>query len=248
MAAKQAKRIRLFKTQRKAVAAVELSKDAAVADDVVTFDDGWSMGLPADAPLRPRVGCDIDLVMDGGMRVGYSLDGVVCQEADPISTHLEWERGSHERALERIREAEADLARRNRRVAALPPALRERILRFRAANLDFVFEHEPYEMACCKEAVRIAAKFRTEAEIQAFAAADWSKQKEMLPGMDDGHSGNTFGFAILLARLLVAGRGGDIIRLPPAITPLTGSDAHGDWLSMTAEEYEAASGPSKAVA
>ncbi len=56
-----------------------------------------------------------------------------------------------------------------------------------------------YELAACEEAVRIAKVCETEEEVRRFGALSFDEQKAMVPCMDDGHSGNTFGMAVRLA-------------------------------------------------
>ena len=205
--------------------------------DEVTFDDGWSMAFSAKAPARPKVGTILAITMDGNRRVGYSINGIVCEDADPLAVHLRDAKDSLTRELKQVEAAMKDLAAKKERVKLLPVGLRERILRFRAANLDFVWRYEDYEMASSMEAARIAAKFKTDAEILAWSKLPWDEQKKQLPDMDERHCGNTFDFAILLARCLVTGQ--DVSKLPPSITPMVGKGSFGDWVNLNPAQLEA---------
>jgi hypothetical protein len=54
----------------------------------------------------------------------------------------------------------------------------------------------------------IADALGDEPAIDEFVKMDWEEQKKWVPGLDDGHSGNTFGGSVALARALVrAGQG-----------------------------------------
>lgn len=98
---------------------------------------------------------------------------------------------------------------------ALPPFFRQRIERFRAEDPDFRKESEGYEMFCCTEAVKIALALESstlgveaaegqrtaliQEQVMAFYDLPWEQQKQRVPGLGDGHSGNTFGGACNLA-------------------------------------------------
>lgn len=105
------------------------------------------------------------------------------------------------------RRAEADASRtaRDAAVAALPDCFQKRIARFRRNNPDFYWEHEPYEMASCVDAVKIAEALRSKGDpketLTAFRDLGWEEQKAVVPDLDSGHSGNTFGMAVRLAYL-----------------------------------------------
>lgn len=89
------------------------------------------------------------------------------------------------------------------RVSALPGDLRERIEKFRTRGGDnWRYEFEAYELMVCEDAAKIAAAFKTDEEIQSFKGMAWEEQKRAVPGLNDGHSGNSFGAAVYLAQTL----------------------------------------------
>jgi hypothetical protein len=85
----------------------------------------------------------------------------------------------------------------------LPAIFQKRIRNFREANKNFRWDYESYEMFCCEEAIKIANCLKTEDKIITWAKLDWNEQVKQVP-IDEGHSGNTFGCAVQLARLYVA--------------------------------------------
>lgn len=56
-----------------------------------------------------------------------------------------------------------------------------------------------YNLFSCEEGIKIAESLKTKDKIIEFHKATWEEQKIMVPTIDDGHSGNTFGMACKLA-------------------------------------------------
>jgi len=57
-----------------------------------------------------------------------------------------------------------------------------------------------YNSFCCDQAILIAEFLRTKEKILEFhKMEDFDEQKKLVPGLDDGHSGNTFGMSCRLA-------------------------------------------------
>jgi hypothetical protein len=167
-----------------------------------------------------------------GRGFGYPVRGL---DVDGVEIYYETEEAyrvrqvieAEERNSARRAEADANRSERDARIAALPECFQKRIARFRRNNPDFYWEHEDYEMAACVDAVKIADAHRgadvPADAINAFRALSWEDQKRVVPGLTDGHSGNTFGMACRLAhhyltdeRLVFADHA--------AIAPLTGCE------------------------
>lgn len=64
-------------------------------------------------------------------------------------------------------------------------------------NMEKGFGYD-YNIFCCEQAILISELGSKEAIVD-FNKQDWKKQKEMVPGLSDDHSGNTFGMACRLA-------------------------------------------------
>jgi hypothetical protein len=170
----------------------------------VTSSNGWSIGVPASYGVEPKVGDRFVTWGSFGRPVrGMALNGRVLYYRTPAEQDAEDQRQADAHKAERIAEYESKRADFDRRVAALPAPLRERIEGFRAFKGEaWRWEFEPYEMACCEEAARIAARFNTADAVRSFAKLPYEAQKQAHPTMDDGHSGNTWGTALRLAVLL----------------------------------------------
>jgi hypothetical protein len=181
-------------------------------------------GLPA-----PCVG---ETLRTYGRGIGSTVRGIVVNgrvyryltEAQDNERHEAWCR---EEEAKRERKYAENIVDTDRRVVALPVIFQERIARFRRdGGHRFRRDYEGYELFCCEQAVVIADTLKTVEGISAFHAAPWDEQKRLVPGIDDGHSGNTFGTACLLARAYVE-RPEFVTRLHGALTPLVGCDDYG---------------------
>ena len=58
---------------------------------------------------------------------------------------------------------------------------------------------EGYNRFCCEQGIIIAESLRNKDSIIEFTKLFWDEQKSLVPGLDDGHSGNTFSMACRLA-------------------------------------------------
>jgi len=56
-----------------------------------------------------------------------------------------------------------------------------------------------YNNFCCEQGILIAESLRIKEKIMEFYKMEWDEQKKLVPGLDEGHSGNTFGMACKLA-------------------------------------------------
>jgi hypothetical protein len=65
-------------------------------------------------------------------------------------------------------------------------------------NIDGGFGRQ-YNLFAMEQGVLIAEALQTKEAIIDFKDKDWSEQKKLVPGLDDGHSGNTFGMSLRFA-------------------------------------------------
>jgi hypothetical protein len=208
---------------------------------VMTDADGWSLGCDT-------TGLDFTegaLVEQWGAGIGYDVRGLA------IDGHLFWYRTEAEqKALDEQQRDDYDRKQRETFDASradldaqydgLPPLFKMRIDRFRAANPDFRWKHESYEMFICTQAVLLGewALSTTGGDPEKAVEAidgwdrinskdndppyDYATQKTMVPGWDDGHSGNTHGCAVVLAKEHVR-RSERVPLYPAALAPLVGT-------------------------
>ena len=107
----------------------------------------------------------------------------------------------------------------------LPPEFKARIDKFRQTNPDFRWRFETYEMSCCVDAANIATKLKTVEEIEKWKELPYKEQIKRV-AIFDGHSGNSFGCAVGLAKAWLQ----DpklVILMHGALTPLTGCEDYG---------------------
>lgn len=171
----------------------------------ITDTDGWTLFLSKEDLLKNKVepkkgdtarfyGAGIGSIVRGvfinGQEIFYRTPEE--QEAQNKQDLIEREKQDKER-FEKIRDdLDADYN-------SLPENFKKRLDRFRRNNPDFRWKFEAYEMVCLRDAVKISSAFTTAEEIKKFAALDWNEQMAAVPDLDEGHSGNTFGFAVRLA-------------------------------------------------
>lgn len=206
-----------------------------VKDRGIQWDDGWWFGgWPEDRPL-PAVG---DLVrFYGGIGrpvCGADVNGEPVYFKSVEDEDAEREAAAAESRARKERAFTENEAKRNADYLSLPPELQVRIdsLR-RAGGRDWQVEDEPYEMFVCTQAVVIASlgteeairrwnSINSDSPPPGYAPYDFKRQREELPGYDDGHSGNTHGAAVALALMLVRGKREAVLAMPQALSPLAG--------------------------
>lgn len=167
----------------------------------ITVHDGFGLGIQAKHNARPKTG---DVLRIYGKGFGYpfrglDLNGVELFYQTEAEHRAAFERECEEGKARKKAEWSANRESMDRRLAALPLPFRMRICRFRHNNPDFGWQYEPYEMASCVDAVKIANALNDASEIETFRALPWEEQRKVVPDLDDGHSGNTFGMAVRLA-------------------------------------------------
>lgn len=198
----------------------------------LTFDGSTGIYCPP-VELGPVVG---EIVRLFGRGFGYPVRGVL------IGDGATWRTARYQTEAQYRAQCAADLIESKRlkieafetkgrseldaKYDALPDIFKRRIDKFRANNPDFRWEYEGYEMFCCTQAVAFAGALKTIQALDAWRALDWKEQREQVPAMDDGHSGNTFGAACALAALYLS-RPDDVVRLHGALAPLVGSEEYG---------------------
>lgn len=204
----------------------------------VAFDEGWICGV-RDVGREPQVGDTLTVYGQFGYQFhGQALNGTVLWYLSPAEEAAERERAQAEQDDRRRAQFEAQRAELDADYDALPPTFRERIDKFRATNPDFRWQFEAYEMMCCRDAVQIATYCSThplamEYEGDEPTAAEnlrafqrLSPEEQRAAGLDEGHSGNSFGFALRLAYLWVTDPGA-VVAEHGALTPLVGCEEYG---------------------
>lgn len=171
----------------------------------------------------------------GGPVHGIDLNGVEVYWDTPwerfskrIKMLAGFDRERREEFVEQVAELDA-------KYEALPAPLKARIDRFRAEREDFRIDGEAYEMAAVADAPKIARAIAEEngwmldddvrvvplddeseearkdreaviaAGVEKFRDLSYEEQKRLVPDLDPGHSGNTFGGAVRLAYGLLVG-------------------------------------------
>lgn len=176
--------------------------------------DSWGFGVTAEEARGkpvPVPGEKVELL--GGL--GYQIRGIfiggreyryvtrVEAEAQRVKWLADYERQKRE-------DFEKNIGDWLRRKNALSGPFYQRIQRFE--NKDFVEfwkDSGAYELFTVEQANWLYHLAMTKPDpvdwINEFYNADWEDQKVMFPDLDEGHSGNTFGGMVYLARRVASG-------------------------------------------
>ena len=191
--------------------------------------DGWSFFIDPAWPAQPRVGSRLRFY---GRGIGYTVRGLYI-DGQRAFYRTEAEQGEKDRQDQLDRDAESRAAFEARSAsldadyAALPANFQRRIDRFRRdGGPDWRWQYEAYEMSCCSDGARIAAALKTPEAIKAFREKPWDEQIKDVPGLFDGHSVNSFGFAVRLAWWHLT-KPENVEREHGALVPLVGCEAYG---------------------
>lgn len=182
----------------------------------VTFDNGTGTGLKMPEGKEIRIGDKLTLYPGGflGMtRHGFAINDELIQWKTPwerFAERIEWLADYDRKKRERFAEERAEL---DRKYEALPDPLKARIDRFRAESASFRVDSESYEMAAIWDAPKIQKALQPEVDaggdpievVNAFKDLTYEEQMAKVPDLSEGHSGNTFGGACMLAYRLLAG-------------------------------------------
>ena len=56
-----------------------------------------------------------------------------------------------------------------------------------------------YNLFACEQGILIADALQSKEKIKEFYEMGWDEQKKLVPGLDDGHTGNTFSMSCRIA-------------------------------------------------
>jgi len=194
----------------------------------ITRKDGWAFYISKEHGVEPKVG-QVARFYGGdiGRPVrGLDLDGQEVFYRTPeqeAELNAQWVREQEAKDKAEFEQNKADL---NAQYQVLPEVFQRRIDKFRNNNPDFRWKYEAYEMLVCTQAVMIAEALKTSTAIQSWEDMDFKKQKRLVPGLSDGHSGNTFDAACFLATLYLEQPEG-VVKQHGAMAPLVGSKEYG---------------------
>lgn len=192
---------------------------------VLNRTDGWTLFASENRDgITPEPG---DVARFYGKGFGLPVRGVeivgkgFLYYRTPEEEERMWDDRRAKAAQEKQDSLDADRESRDERWARLPFSLQLRRNRFGTNNPNWRRDYEPYELMVCEEAARFAAHFESVAELNRWAALDYPEQQQEFP-FDEGHSGNSFGVARLLAQLLIEGNDVQVAAQHGALCPLAG--------------------------
>jgi hypothetical protein len=202
------------------------------------FNDGWCFSIDNKSGIIPKVG---DSIRTYGKGIGFTIRGFFVNgkkvyyrtESQQEQKHKNWCKKERKKKVTKLASEKDD---RDTRVKALPESMQKRMQGFYERNKDFRIEFEPYELFCLEQAVAISNICKTDKEISSFHDLSYEEQKKLVPEISDQHSGNTFGFSCLMARILLTGNDEYIIKNHGALCPLVGCNDYGCWSTTQKEK------------
>jgi hypothetical protein len=196
----------------------------------LSFDRSMGCGMPATDLVVPKVGDSLTL---WGKGFGFSFRGQAINQTvvwyrDEIEDRAYHAEDAKKREAEQRADYETKRTEHDAIIAGLPDVFRQRFAGYRQRNPNFGWKFEGYELMACQDAVRIAEALKTPEAIKAFYDMPWEEQKRAVPDLDDGHSGNSFGFACRMASLYLTNP--ELVpKFHGAMAVLVGSEEYGDW-------------------
>lgn len=189
-------------------------KDISVYDDggfgVSTTDSsGFGVGAEEakDKPL-PKPGDKIVLLGGWGSTIkGINIGGVQYRYKSQTDVDRERQEWLDNYAREKEEAFYANIADYIKRKNALDKPFQERMDRFANKGFkEFWTESGSYELYAVEQANKLYRHFDGDATlIEEFKDLSWDEQKARFPELDEGHSGNTFGAMVWLARAVANG-------------------------------------------
>lgn len=173
---------------------------------IITFDGGWCFGgvtrkmIEAAGADEPKVGDSFRIYGNPHRSVrGVMLNGVMLYYRTDVAEAAK--RHRDQLAEDAKKQAQADHNREayDAERATMPEVFQRRLARFEKANPLWRRDFESYELSCCRDALLIAAALKTAEAVVGFSKMKWAEQQAAVPGLFDGHSGNSFGFSVRLA-------------------------------------------------
>lgn len=208
--------------------------------------EGSGFGLSTKYRVTPKEGDKITLHLHKGSMIrGMDINGKKIYyktDEDLDREHIQYLKKEEIRKEKQFKKNKPKLdAQYNK----LPQCFKDRIDKFRKNNPNFRKEFESYEMFCCEQAIVIAnalndvntiaknngfigwLEYDLAKRFDAFKDLQWEDQKKLVPGLDDGHSGNTFGASMRLGYWYL-NHPESVVKINGALANLVGSEEYGD--------------------
>lgn len=154
--------------------------------------------LKADYGTEPKVG---DAIRQRIRGASYIL-GVMVNDKEVFNRSdeedAEIQKVEHDAYVARLKEGfEKHQPKMDKDFSLLPKPFQKKIERLRRLNPNFRWQHEPYELFVCKEAMKIVNQLKSYERVAKFLKmSDVDAQQKLVPNLKyKEHTGNTFGKA-----------------------------------------------------
>ena len=177
--------------------------DVKETDDQWTLktDSGWYLCVKKVEGHTPETGQPLRFYGKGiGCTVrGVDIDGVNYYYKTPAQQEANHKKWCDDLDKERRESYEKNKDKYKVDYDGLPEVLQKRMDRLIGKSPDNRHEWEPYEIYILTESVKILDALKTPEKIESFKDMSFALQKSLVPSLDEGHSGNTFGCATRMA-------------------------------------------------
>lgn len=207
-------------------------RDEGIIKECTKHDDGYSISLEGgicfyllfenyNGPLIPKVGDKILLHSYGGSGIrGIDLNDINLYYKSDNDLENDRKKWLAKYEKQKKEDFEKNKHKLDKDFNSLPDFFQKRITKFRNNNPKFRVDYESYEMFCCTEAVKIAKKLKTPEKVKEFVEKQYPM--DMVPSIDNGHSGNTIGCAAKLAYIYLSDPT-YVSKMHGALSPIVGS-------------------------
>jgi len=182
------------------------AKDSKDGWDLET-DSGWHLFVNKIDNHVPKPG---HVVRFYGKGIGFAVRGIDIDNVNYYYLTPDQSEAGHKKWCENLDKERRESYAKNKdkykeEYEALPKAFKERMDRLIEESPDKRHEWEPYEIYILTESVKILNALKTPEAIESFHNENFYTQKTLVPDLDEGHSGNTFGCATRFAYQIANG-------------------------------------------
>jgi predicted secreted acid phosphatase len=204
-------------------------KSVSELDDCydIRADKGNCFIIKKKYNVIPKIGDNVVLhTKNFSLIRGIELNGVSLfykTDQDLEEDHKKFVKKLNDEKIEKFKKNRSIL---NEKYNNLPSIFKTRINKFRKNNPYFRVEFEQAEMFVIEQAIEVLKVIKDVDKLQEFADLDFKKQKKLVPNIDSGHSGNTFGITMKLAYWYLKDIN-SVPKVPGAMEYLVGSKDYG---------------------
>lgn len=216
----------------------------------ITTGWGWLWINKEKTSVIPKVGQLARYYGNGNLVRGIDLDGCNCRYKTETQLRDEWKKQQQEEEDRKKLAFEEEKDFLDKQYKQFPTVYKQRIDKFRRNNPDFRWKYENFEILLCRQSILVAKFVHEKLESKHTIGRIPKKEKDpytasvekilnwfsklsekrkvyLVPGYDDGHSGNSSGCLKRLAFFYLTDQK-MVVRMRGWLSPICGSEEYGD--------------------